>query len=129
MVFGSEHFDGHEQVSFFTDEASGLKAIIAVHSTALGAAAGGCRMWPYATEELALRDVLRLSRGMSFKNAMAGLSFGGGKSVIIGDSRRDKNEALLRAFARCVESLNGRYVTAEDVGISEADIEVLAQET
>jgi leucine dehydrogenase len=129
MVFSTESFRGHESVSFFHDEATGLKAIIAIHSTAFGPAAGGCRMWPYADEDAAIRDVLRLSRGMSFKNAMAGLPFGGGKSVIIGDSKTDKSEALLRAFARAVESLGGRYVTAEDVGISESDIEILAQET
>ncbi len=129
MVFGTDSFRGHEGVSFFNDEATGLKSIIAIHSTAFGPAAGGCRMWPYATEEEALRDVLRLSRGMSFKNAMAGLPFGGGKSVIIGDSRRDKSDALLRAFGRGIESLGGRYITAEDVGICEADIEVIAEET
>lgn len=123
MVFGDDSFRGHERVAFFHDESSGLKSIIAVHSTALGPAAGGCRMWPYASEQEAVRDVLRLSRGMSFKNAMAGLPFGGGKSVIMGDSRSDKSEALLRAFGRAVESLSGRYITAEDVGISEADIE------
>lgn len=129
MVFGAEAFRGHESVSFFHDEASGLKAIIAIHSTALGPAAGGCRMWPYASENEALADVLRLARGMSSKNAMAGLPFGGGKAVILGDSRRDKSESLLRAFGRGVESLGGRYVTAEDVGINEADVEVVAQET
>jgi leucine dehydrogenase len=129
MVFRAEAFRGHEGVSFFHDEESGLKAIIAIHSTALGPAAGGCRMWPYATEEAALEDVLRLSRGMSFKNAMAGLPFGGGKSVILGDAQRDKSEPLLRAFGRCVEGLGGRYVTAEDVGISESDVEILARET
>ncbi len=129
MVYRADAFRGHESVSFFHDEESGLKAIIAIHSTALGPAAGGCRMWPYATEDAALEDVLRLSRGMSFKNAMAGLPFGGGKSVILGDSQRDKSEALLRAFGRRVESLSGRYVTAEDVGISESDVEILARET
>ncbi len=129
MIFGAENFDAHEQVVFFHDQDSGLKAIVAVHSTALGPAAGGCRMWPYATEAQALTDVLRLSRGMSFKNAMAGLSFGGGKSVIIGDARREKSEGLLRAFGRAVGSLNGRYITAEDVGITEADVGILAQET
>jgi leucine dehydrogenase len=129
MVYRAEAFRGHESVSFFHDEESGLKAIIAIHSTALGPAAGGCRMWPYANEEAALQDVLRLSRGMSFKNAMAGLPFGGGKSVILGDSRCEKSESLLRAFGRCVDSLGGRYVTAEDVGISESDVEILARET
>jgi leucine dehydrogenase len=129
MVYRAPAFRGHESVSFFHDEESGLKAIIAIHSTALGPAAGGCRMWPYASEEAALEDVLRLSRGMSFKNAMAGLPFGGGKSVILGDSTRDKSESLLRAFGRCVDGLGGRYVTAEDVGISESDVEILARET
>lgn len=129
MVFRADAFRGHESVSFFHDGESGLKAIVAVHSTALGPAAGGCRMWPYATEEAALEDVLRLSRGMSFKNALAGLPFGGGKAVILGDSQRDKSESLLRVFGRCVESFGGRYVTAEDVGVSEADIEILARET
>jgi leucine dehydrogenase len=129
MVFGTDSFRGHESVTFFHDPDTGLKAIVAVHSTALGPAAGGCRMWPYTTEEEAVRDVLRLSRGMSFKNAMAGLPFGGGKSVIIGDSRIHKTEALLRSFGRAVDSFGGRYITAEDVGISEADIEVLARET
>jgi leucine dehydrogenase len=129
MVFGSQNYDAHEQVAFFHDIETGLKAVIAIHSTALGPSAGGCRMWSYANDDQAVTDALRLSRGMSFKNAMAGLSFGGGKSVIIGDSRRDKSEALLRAFARAVDSLGGRYITAEDVGISENDIEILAGET
>ncbi len=129
MVFRAEAFRDHESVSFFHDDESGLHAIIAIHSTALGPAAGGCRMWPYSTEEAALEDVLRLSRGMSFKNAMAGLPFGGGKSVILGDAQRDKSESLLRAFGRCVERFGGRYVTAEDVGIGEADVEILARET
>ena len=129
MVFRADAFRNHESVSFFHDEESRLEAIVALHSTALGPAAGGCRMWPYASEEVALEDVLRLSRGMSFKNAMAGLPFGGGKSVIVGDSQRDKTESLLRAFGRCIEGFGGRYVTAEDVGIGEADIEILAQET
>lgn len=129
MVFGTDSFRGHESVTFFNDEATGLRSLVAIHSTAFGPAAGGCRMWPYATEAEALRDVLRLSRGMSYKNAMAGLPFGGGKSVIIADSRRDKNEALLRAFGRNIQSLGGRYITAEDVGICEADIEVIAEET
>lgn len=129
MVFGTDSFRSHESVSFFNDEATGLRSIVAVHSSAFGPAAGGCRMWPYATEAEALRDVLRLSRGMSYKNAMAGLPFGGGKSVIIGDSRRDKNAALLRAFGRSIQGLGGRYITAEDVGIAEADIEIIAEET
>lgn len=129
MVFGAKSLRGHENVAFFHDERSGLKAIIAIHSTVLGPAFGGCRMWPYATEEQALEDVLRLSRGMSFKNALAGLPFGGGKSVIIADARSSKSEALLEAFGGAVASLNGRYITAEDVGITEADIEVFARRT
>jgi leucine dehydrogenase len=129
MVFGTQSFRSHENVSFFHDERSGLKAIIAIHSSALGPAFGGCRMWPYASEEQALEDVLRLSRGMSLKNALAGLPFGGGKSVIIADAQSDKSEALLSSFARSVESLGGRYITAEDVGITEADIEVFARHT
>lgn len=129
MVFGTPSFRSHENISFFHDERSGLKAIIAIHSTALGPAFGGCRMWPYATEEQALEDVLRLSRGMSFKNALAGLPFGGGKSVILADAKSAKTEALLSAFARSVDRLAGRYITAEDVGITEADIEVFARHT
>ena len=129
MVFSTPSFRGHENVSFLHDERSGLKAIIAIHSTALGPAFGGCRMWPYATEEQALEDVLRLSRGMSFKNALAGLPFGGGKSVILADANTGKTEALLSAFARVVDRLGGRYITAEDVGITEADIEVFARQT
>ncbi|MDI3270699.1 MAG: Glu/Leu/Phe/Val dehydrogenase dimerization domain-containing protein, partial [Bacillota bacterium] len=91
---------GHEQVVFCRDDEAGLRAIIAIHSTALGPALGGCRMWPYASEEEALRDVLRLSRGMTYKNAAMGLNFGGGKAVIIGDPRKDKSELLFRAFGR-----------------------------
>src|SRR5215467_5084299 len=108
-------FDGHELVVFGHDARTDLRAIVAVHSTALGPAAGGCRMWPYATTAEAVTDALRLSRGMSYKNAMAGLPFGGGKSVIIGDSRR-KTPALFEAFGRFVNSIGGRYITAEDVG-------------
>ncbi|WP_413206037.1 Glu/Leu/Phe/Val dehydrogenase dimerization domain-containing protein [Rhodospirillum sp. A1_3_36] len=128
-VFTDPHFDSHEQVVFAQDAASGLRAIIAIHDTALGPAVGGCRMWPYASDEEALADVLRLSRGMSYKNALADLPLGGGKSVIIGDSRTDKTEALLRAFGRVVESLGGRYRTAEDVGTSVADMDIIGQET
>src|SRR5574337_634060 len=105
---------GHEQVVFCSDEASGLKAIIAIHDTILGPALGGCRMFPYASEKEALTDVLRLSRGMTYKAAVSGLDLGGGKSVIIGDPAI-KSEALFRAFGRFVQSLGGRYVTAEDV--------------
>jgi len=128
-VFEHREFDGHEQVVFCHDSASGLKAIIAIHNTNLGPALGGCRMWPYASDEDALTDALRLARGMTYKSALADLSFGGGKSVIIGDPRRDKSEALFRAMGRYVESLGGRYTVAEDVGISVPDVEIMARET
>lgn len=120
---------GHEQVVLCHDKASGLKAIIAIHNTNLGPALGGLRMWTYASEEAAILDALRLSRGMSYKNSVAGLHLGGGKSVIIGDPRKDKSEALFRAFGRFVESLNGRYITAEDVGTSTEDIMQVRSET
>jgi len=126
--FDSREFDAHELVLFGSDEATGLRAIIAVHSTALGPAAGGCRMWNYASTDEAVTDALRLSRGMSYKNAMAGLPFGGGKSVIIGDSRR-KTPALFEAFGQQIESLGGRYITAEDVGTTTADMESVAKRT
>ncbi|RMF11200.1 MAG: Glu/Leu/Phe/Val dehydrogenase [Alphaproteobacteria bacterium] len=125
----SPFFADHEQVVFFSDSATGLRAIIAIHSTVLGPAAGGCRMWNYADEQSAIDDVLRLSRGMSYKNAMADLPLGGGKAVILGDPRRHKSEALLEAFGRAVDSLAGRYVTAEDVGITVADMTVAARRT
>jgi len=128
-IFGMHEFDGHERVVFGYDEATGLRSIIAIHSTALGPAAGGCRMWPYASTSEAVTDVLRLSRGMSYKNAMAGLPFGGGKAVIIGDSRKSKSPELFHAFGRLVGSLAGRYVTAEDVGTTAADMEHVAQVT
>ncbi|MFN3513328.1 MAG: Glu/Leu/Phe/Val family dehydrogenase [Phenylobacterium sp.] len=121
-LFDSSAFEAHEGVHSFFDERSGLKCIVAVHSTARGPAAGGCRMWPYASAELALEDALRLSRAMSYKNAMADLDLGGGKAVIIGDSRKDKTPALFEAFGRAVETLGGRYWTAEDVGVSPADL-------
>jgi leucine dehydrogenase len=122
-------FDGHELVVFGHDAATGLRAIIAIHSTALGPAAGGCRMWPYATTTEAVADVLRLSRGMSYKNAMAGLPFGGGKAVIIGESAKAKTAELFVAFGRLVDSLGGRYVTAEDVGTTTADMANVARST
>ncbi len=122
-------FDGHEQVVFGYDTATGLRALIAVHSTALGPAAGGCRMWPYGSSAEALTDALRLSRGMSYKNAMAELPLGGGKSVILGDARKDKTPELFQAFGRFVESLGGRYITAEDVGTSTADMAQVAHAT
>lgn len=128
-IFEMREFDAHEQVLFGNDEATGLKAIIAVHSTVLGPAAGGCRMWPYASSAEAATDALRLSRGMSFKNAMAGLPFGGGKSVIIGDSRTRKSPELFEAFGRIIDSLGGRYITAEDVGTTTADMEAVARRT
>jgi leucine dehydrogenase len=128
-LFDNSAFENHEGVHAFHDEATGLKTIIAVHSTTLGPAAGGCRMWPYESAEAALTDALRLSRAMSYKNAMAGLELGGGKSVIIGDSRRDKTPALFQAFGRAVERVGGRYWTAEDVGVSPADLEEARKET
>ena len=121
--------DGHEQVVFGNDEETGLKCIIAVYSTALGPALGGTRFYPYASETEALVDVLRLSKGMAYKAACAGLDLGGGKAVIIGDPQTDKTEALLRAYGRVVESLNGRYVTACDVGTYTADLAIVARET
>jgi leucine dehydrogenase len=127
-IFDMREFDAHEQVVFGHDPATGLRAIVAVHSTALGPAAGGCRMWPYASTMEAVADVLRLSRGMSYKNAMAELSFGGGKAVIIGESRK-KTPELFEAFGRLVDSLAGRYVTAEDVGTTIADMASVARTT
>lgn len=117
-------FDNHEQVTFFNDEASGLKAIIAIHSTALGPAIGGCRMWDYANDEEALIDALRLSKSMTYKNAMAGLTMGGGKSVIIGNAKTIKSTALFKAFGHALNALNGRYLSAEDVNITTADIAI-----
>ena len=128
-TFDMREFDGHELVLFGNDEATGLKAVIAVHSTVLGPAAGGCRMWPYESNDAAVTDALRLSRGMSFKNAMAGLPFGGGKSVIIGDSRTRKSPELFEAFGRILDSLGGRYITAEDVGTTTTDMEAVARRT
>jgi leucine dehydrogenase len=122
-LFDSPAFEGHEGVHAFSDEKSGLKCIIAVHSTARGPAAGGCRMWPYASASEALDDALKLSRAMSYKNAMADLELGGGKSVIIGDSRTQKSPALFEAFGRAVDDVGGKYWTAEDVGVSAADLQ------
>lgn len=123
-----EQFD-YEQLVFCQDKTAGLKAIIAIHDTTLGPALGGTRMWPYACEEDAIVDVLRLSRGMTYKNTAAGLNLGGGKAVIIADPNTGKSEALFRAFGRFVESLNGRYITAEDVGICVEDMDIVRQET
>ncbi len=119
----------HEQVVFCHDPASGLKAIIGLYSTALGPGLGGTRFYPYASEADALTDVLALSQGMAYKNALAGLDLGGGKAVIIGDPQADKSEALLRAYGRFVESINGRYFTACDVGTFSPDMDVIARET
>lgn len=121
-LFDHPAFEGHESVNAFFDEKTGLKCIIAVHSTARGPAAGGCRMWPYASADLALEDALRLSRAMSYKNAMADIPLGGGKAVIIGDARTQKTPALFEAFGRAVDAVGGRYWTAEDVGVSPADL-------
>ena len=118
-----------EQVVWCRDEATGLRAVIAVHSTVLGPGLGGVRMWNYASEEDAVTDVLRLSRGMTYKAAVSGLNLGGGKGVIIGDPNKDKSEALFRSFGRFVNSLNGRYITAEDVGIDVNDMEYVFRET
>ncbi len=123
-LFDLPDFDNHEQVVFCSDDASGLKAIIAVHSTKLGAAVGGCRLWDYASDEEALVDVLRLSKGMTYKNALAGLNMGGGKSVIIGDAKSIKSEALFKAFGEALNGLNGRYLSAEDVNITTSDIAI-----
>jgi leucine dehydrogenase len=129
VVFESMDSRGHEEVVFCQDKDTGLKAIIAVHNTTIGPALGGCRMWMYDTEDDALKDVLRLSRGMSYKAAIAGLNLGGGKAVIIGDSKKDKNEILFRSFGRFVQGLAGRYITAEDVGTSVKDMEWVRMET
>ena len=120
---------GHEQVVFCQDRASGLKAIIAIYSTALGPALGGTRFYPYADEDAAVEDVLKLSKAMAYKAACAGIDLGGGKAVILGDPARDKTEPLLRAYGRFVESLGGRYYTACDVGTYVTDMDVIAKET
>lgn len=128
-IFDTIESYGHEQVVFCSNKELGLKAIIGIHNTTLGPALGGTRMWNYATDEEALIDVLRLSRGMTYKAAVAGLNLGGGKAVIIGDSRTQKTEGLFRAFGRFVEGLSGRYITAEDVGTSIKDMEYIMMET
>lgn len=128
-LFDHPEFDSHEQVVFCHDAEVGLKAMIAIHSTKRGPAVGGCRMWPYGSEAEALTDVLRLARGMTYKSALANLAYGGAKSVIVGDPRTGKSEALFRAMGRFVESLGGRYIVAEDVGVSLDDVEVMARET
>ena len=128
-LWGQPDFDAHEEVHFITDQGSGLRAIIAMHSTHLGPAAGGCRFWHYAEDEQALVDALRLSRGMSYKNAMAGLPLGGGKAVILADKDKTKTPAMLAAFGRAVNGLGGRYVTAEDVGINVTDMIEVSRQT
>ena len=122
-------YDGHESVHVFEDRATGLRAVIALHSTHLGPAAGGTRFWHYADSQAAITDSLRLSRGMSYKNAMAGLPLGGGKGVVLADANRTKTAEMLAAFGRAIESLGGRYVTAEDVGMSDADMVTISGET
>jgi valine dehydrogenase (NAD+) len=128
-VFERIGADDHEQVVFCHHRGSGLRAIIAVHSTRLGPALGGARFYPYPSEADGLEDVLRLARAMTYKAAAAGLDLGGGKAVIFGDPHRDKSEALLRAYARHVDALGGRYLTAEDVGTTQADMDIVRRET
>jgi len=127
--WGYPDFDAHEAVHFVTDRASGLRAIIAMHSTHLGPAAGGTRFWHYADDSEALTDALRLSRGMSYKNAMAGLPLGGGKAVILADKNRTKTDAMIAAFGKAVNKLGGNYVTAEDVGVTVADMTTISTQT
>ncbi|MFL6733207.1 MAG: Glu/Leu/Phe/Val family dehydrogenase [Sphingomicrobium sp.] len=127
--WGYADFDDHEDLHMITDPASGLRAIIAVHSTHLGPAAGGTRFWHYAKDEQGLVDALRLSRGMSYKNAMAGLALGGGKAVVLADENRTKTPEMLAAFGKAVDRLGGRYVTAEDVGMSVADMVEISRQT
>ena len=128
-IFGSLAAHGHEQVVFCHDSHTGLKAIIAIHNTVLGPALGGTRMWNYESEQEALTDVLRLSRGMTFKAAITGLNLGGGKAVIIGDAKSQKTESFLRRFGKFVNSLHGKYITAEDVNMKTADMEYIRMET
>lgn len=128
-MFSKIDYYGHEQVCFFSDEETGLKAIIAVHSTVLGPALGGTRMWNYKSEEEAIYDVLRLSKGMTLKNSAAGLNLGGGKAVIIGDHTKLKNEKFLLTYGKFIDRLNGFYITAEDVNIGVNDIEVISKVT
>lgn len=128
-IFSHIEFQHHEQVAFCHDKKTGLKAIIAVHNTHRGPALGGCRMWPYNSDEEALHDALRLSKGMTYKSALAGLPLGGGKAVIIGDPRKDKTPGLLHAMGEFVEKLSGRYITAEDSGTSVADMITISEKT
>jgi leucine dehydrogenase len=128
-IFDRLEADGYEQVVFCHDRASGLRAVVAIHSTRLGPALGGTRFFPYPSEDDALEDVLRLAKGMTYKAAAAGLDLGGGKAVILGDPKADKSEALLRTYARFVDSLAGRYITAEDVGTTQDDMDLIRRET
>lgn len=128
-VFGQISFDDHEQIVFCNDKDTGLKAIIGIHNTVLGPALGGTRMWDYASEWEALNDVLRLSRGMTYKSAITGLNLGGGKAVIIGDAKTQKTPELMRRFGRFVDSLSGKYITAEDVGMETADMDTVHEVT
>lgn len=128
-VFGNLSFDNHEQIVFCNDEETGLKAIIGIHDTTLGPALGGTRMWNYNNEADALQDVLRLSRGMTYKAAITGLNLGGGKAVIIGDAKTLKTDALMRRFGEFVHSLSGKYITAEDVGMETRDMDIVREVT
>ena len=128
-VFGQNSFDNHEQIIFCNDKDTGLKAIIGIHSTVLGPALGGTRMWTYNNEWEALNDVLRLSRGMTYKSAITGLDLGGGKAVIIGNSKTEKTPALMRRFGEFVHSFGGKYITAEDVGMTTADMDTVREVT
>ncbi len=128
-VFAAPDFNDHEQVVFVNEPALNLRAIIAVHNTNLGPSLGGCRMWPYATEADALADVLRLSRGMTYKAAMAGVNLGGGKAVVIADAQKDKRPELLHAIGRWIDRLGGRYITGEDIGTNPIDMAEIKQET
>jgi len=128
-VIGQMSLHNHEQILFCNDNSTGLKAIIAIHNTVLGPSLGGTRMWNYSNEMEALNDVMRLSRGMTYKSSVAGLNLGGGKAVIMGDAKKIKNEALLRRFGKFVNSLGGKYITAEDVAMTSRDMEIIKMET
>ena len=125
MVFQQTYSDGFEQIVYCSDSRVGLKAIISLHSTVLGAATGGCRMWNYANEQEALTDVLRLSKGMTYKASISGLNWGGGKAVIMGDPKTQKTPELLKRFGEFVERLGGHYITAKDVGITSEDLRIV----
>ncbi|MFT5839182.1 MAG: leucine dehydrogenase [Flavobacteriales bacterium] len=128
-VFEHSEFDGHEHVAFYQDKNTGLKAIIAVHNSNLGNALGGCRMWPYSSDEEAIRDVLRLSKGMTYKAAMAGLKQGGGKAVIIGNPRTEKTPEKMLAMGNFIDSLSGKYISAEDSGLTVDDLKLMGKQT